>query len=133
MIPRTYLTPTQEQGRALFTRGISGSVVMLNLLRFRSIADYSLSPSIAPAIPIRQLLVVEPHQGQQRRVQVVDMHLVLAGVIAILIGRPIMEAALDPGPGQHPGGAVGQGQRDRFGQELDPDVAAGGAERAAPR
>ena len=51
-MPRTYLSPTQEQGRALFTRGISGSVVMLNLLRFRSVADYSLSPDLAPAKPI---------------------------------------------------------------------------------
>src|SRR3984957_5661325 len=29
------------------------------------------------------------------------------------------------------GGAPGQGQQDRFGQELDPDLAAGGAQRPA--
>jgi hypothetical protein len=33
-------------------RGISGSVVMLNLLRFRSLADYSATPTLAPAAPI---------------------------------------------------------------------------------
>lgn len=47
-----YLDPTQEQGRAFFTRGISGGVVMLNLLRFRSVADYSATPVLAPASPI---------------------------------------------------------------------------------
>lgn len=48
----TYLEPTQESGRAFFTRGISGSVVMLNLLRFRPVADYSATPQLAPASPI---------------------------------------------------------------------------------
>lgn len=47
-----YLEPTQESGRAFFTRGISGSVVMLNLLRFRAIADYSANPGLAPQAPI---------------------------------------------------------------------------------
>lgn len=49
---RTYLEPTQESGRAFFTRGISGSIVMLNLLRFRAAADYSAAPELAPAEPI---------------------------------------------------------------------------------
>lgn len=49
---QTYLEPTQESGRAFFTRGISGAVVMLNLLRFRSVADYTVTPEIAPASPI---------------------------------------------------------------------------------
>jgi len=47
-----YLEPTQESGRALFGRGISGSVVMLNLLRFRALADYSATPALAPSTPI---------------------------------------------------------------------------------
>jgi hypothetical protein len=50
--PKTYLEPTQESGRALFARGISGPVVMLNLLRFRAIADYSATPELAPGAPI---------------------------------------------------------------------------------
>lgn len=49
---QTYLEPTQESGRAFFTRGITGSVVMLNLLRYRAIADYSASPQLAPAAAI---------------------------------------------------------------------------------
>jgi hypothetical protein len=48
----TYLEPTQESGRAFMMRGIQGSVVMLNLLRFRDIADYSASPELVPAEPI---------------------------------------------------------------------------------
>jgi hypothetical protein len=49
---QTYLEPTQESGRALFIRGIPGSVVMLNLMRFRQVADYSANPELAPASPI---------------------------------------------------------------------------------
>lgn len=52
MTTRTYLEPTQESGRAFFTRRIVGSVVMLNLLRFRAVADYSAAPDLAPASPI---------------------------------------------------------------------------------
>lgn len=33
-------------------RGIKGGVVMLNLLRFRKIADYSATPELAPEAPI---------------------------------------------------------------------------------
>jgi hypothetical protein len=47
-----YIEPTQESGRALFLRQIKGSVVMLNLLRFREIADYSATPHLAPSTPI---------------------------------------------------------------------------------
>ncbi|MEK7951204.1 DUF1330 domain-containing protein [Luteolibacter soli] len=52
MLTKAYLEPTQESGRAFFSRQISGSVVMLNLLRFRAIADYSAAPDLAPASPI---------------------------------------------------------------------------------
>ena len=47
-----YLEPTMELGRAFMARGIAGSVVMLNLLRFRAVADYSRTPALAPAEPI---------------------------------------------------------------------------------
>lgn len=49
---QTYLEPTQESGRAFFMRGITGRVVMLNLLRYRAIADYSATPELAPATPV---------------------------------------------------------------------------------
>lgn len=49
---QTYLEPTPESGRAFMMRGIRGSVVMLNLLRFREVADYSATPHLAPKEPI---------------------------------------------------------------------------------
>lgn len=48
----TYLEPTQDAGRALFMRGLKGPLVMLNLLRFREVADYAATPELAPASPI---------------------------------------------------------------------------------
>lgn len=48
----SYFEPTQDQGRALFMRGVPGAVVMLNLLRLRDVADYSASPELAPDQPI---------------------------------------------------------------------------------
>jgi hypothetical protein len=47
-----YLEVTEEAGRAFLMRRISGSVVMLNLLRFRARADYSATPDLAPPEPI---------------------------------------------------------------------------------
>lgn len=47
-----YLEPTQEAGRALMMRGITGEVVMLNLLRFREVADYSANPELDPGEPV---------------------------------------------------------------------------------
>ncbi len=47
-----HLEPTMEAGRALMMRGIKGPIVMLNLLRFREMADYSATPALAPPAPI---------------------------------------------------------------------------------
>jgi len=52
MADEKYLMPTQEAGRDFFMRKIEGSVVMLNLLRFREIADYSTTPELMPNKPI---------------------------------------------------------------------------------
>ena len=48
----SYLEVTQEAGRAFVGRHLTGSVVMLNLLRFRAVADYSAHPELAPQHPI---------------------------------------------------------------------------------
>ncbi|WP_024275436.1 hypothetical protein [Hyphomicrobium sp. 802] len=48
----SYLEPTQAAGRQFVQRDLSGPVVMLNLLRFRDVADYSGHPELAPAVPI---------------------------------------------------------------------------------
>ncbi len=47
-----FIEPTQEGGAALVSRNISGEIVMLNLLRFRDVADYSANPELAPGEPI---------------------------------------------------------------------------------
>ena len=47
-----YLDPSDENARRLFERGIEGPVTMLNLLRFRAVADYSAFPGLAPPEPI---------------------------------------------------------------------------------
>ncbi|MEZ4670337.1 MAG: DUF1330 domain-containing protein [Anaerolineae bacterium] len=47
-----YLDVTQGAGAALFRRQIPGELIMLNLLRFREVADYSSNPELAPAEPI---------------------------------------------------------------------------------
>ena len=49
---KTFLTPSQEAGRDFVMRQIQGSVVMLNLLCFNEIADYSATPDLAPSHPI---------------------------------------------------------------------------------
>jgi hypothetical protein len=46
------LQPSEANGAAVFRNRIEGPVVMLNLLRFRAVADYSASPEIAPDAPV---------------------------------------------------------------------------------
>ncbi len=50
--PVSYIEPTQDAGRLFVQRGLAGPVVMLDLLRFRDVADYSAHPELAPAMPI---------------------------------------------------------------------------------
>ena len=47
-IGRVYTDVTPENGAALARRQLVGEVVMLNLLRFREVADYSHFPELAP-------------------------------------------------------------------------------------
>lgn len=47
-----FIEASQKGGAALFARNISGEIVMLNLLRFRDIADYSANPELMPCKPI---------------------------------------------------------------------------------
>lgn len=49
---QSYLVVSDRNAIALFSRGISGPVSMLNLLRFREEADYSAHPELAPTSPI---------------------------------------------------------------------------------
>ena len=50
--PGRYLEPSYEAMRDWVRRGVQGPVVMLNLLRFREIADYTAHPELAPSQPI---------------------------------------------------------------------------------
>jgi len=50
--PVRHIEPTRAAGKAFIERGITGSVVMLNLLRFRDVADYTAQPELAPDPPI---------------------------------------------------------------------------------
>ena len=43
-----YLEPSDESARRFFERDIKGPLTMLNLLRFRDVADYSRFPQLAP-------------------------------------------------------------------------------------
>lgn len=47
-----HIEPTQDQVRALRERGVEGPVEMLNLLRFREVADYRRSPELEPDEPV---------------------------------------------------------------------------------
>lgn len=47
-----HIEPTPESAKAVFARGLKGPIVMLNLLRFRDMADYSGAPELAPSKPM---------------------------------------------------------------------------------
>jgi len=47
-----HLEPTMAAARDFIARGITGPLVMLNLIRLREVADYSAHPQLAPAQPI---------------------------------------------------------------------------------
>jgi hypothetical protein len=49
---KSYLDATEQSAIELFSRNITGEVVMLNLLRFREVADYSDFPELMPKHPI---------------------------------------------------------------------------------
>src|SRR6266540_1420463 len=55
---------------------------------------------VASAVVVGELLVVEAHQVQDRRVQVMDVHAVLDGGDAELIGGAVNVATLDAASGQ---------------------------------
>lgn len=47
-----FFDPSEENVKRLLARNIEGPVVMLNLVRFKSIADYRQYPDIAPDLTI---------------------------------------------------------------------------------
>ena len=75
-----YLEPSQEAGRAFVSRQLKGRVVMLNLLRFRDVADYSATPDLAPPTPITG------QEAYQRYVEHTLPYLQQAGGDVIFVG-----------------------------------------------
>lgn len=47
-----YLHPTDESAKKLFSQPMEQPMVMLNLLRFKEVADYSSNSALAPQSPI---------------------------------------------------------------------------------
>ncbi|MFK7971223.1 MAG: DUF1330 domain-containing protein [Bacteroidia bacterium] len=47
-----YLNASQEAGKAFYLSDIEGSFMMLNLLKFKAMADYSAHKALAPDTPI---------------------------------------------------------------------------------
>ena len=75
-----YLEPSMESGRRFFASDIQGEVIMLNLLRFRDVADYSGS-AVVPSTP------VSGEQAFNRYVTLALPCLRKTGGDLILIGR----------------------------------------------
>jgi uncharacterized protein (DUF1330 family) len=61
-----YLEPTQEAGKELFTRGIQGEIIMLNLIRLNEIADYSNYPELIPKSQISGKQAYEKYREHTR-------------------------------------------------------------------
>jgi len=51
-LEKRYLEPSEDAARAFFSRPPAGPIVMLNLLRYRAVADYRASPELASPSPI---------------------------------------------------------------------------------
>ena len=61
----------------------------------RHLPRHVRQPKVPPAVPVRQPLVVDAEEMQDRRVQVVHVNLVLGGVVSVLVRRAVADAALD--------------------------------------
>lgn len=52
MFQKSYIEVTQAAGRHFVQQQIKGNIIMLNLLKFNELADYSKSPYLAPEATI---------------------------------------------------------------------------------
>ena len=53
---------------------------------------------VASCVPVGQLLVIQPEQMENGRVQIVEMHPPFHGVVAVVIGGPVAECQASPPP-----------------------------------
>lgn len=58
-----HIAPTDRSASALIARGMDTPVVMLNLLRFRAIADYGATPDLAQTQPVTGAEAYARYQG----------------------------------------------------------------------
>ena len=63
MATKNYINPTQESGNGIFLRQIKGSVAMLNLFKFKQIADYSDTPGLTQETETTGLLAIFGGRG----------------------------------------------------------------------
>jgi len=78
---KTYIDATQQAGMAFFKQNIQGPVTMLNMLRFKHTADYSLIPHLAPEAPI------SGRQAYQRYMEATMPFLREAGSEILIYGK----------------------------------------------
>jgi hypothetical protein len=76
-----HLEVTRDAGIALVRRGIAGPVVMLNLLRFREVADYSATPHLAPT------QAISGAEAYQRYIEHTLPHLQASGGELVFLGE----------------------------------------------
>ena len=76
-----HFDPTDESAVALMARRIEGPIVMVNLLRFREVADYSAHPTLAPDEPISGA------EAYRRYAELTLPHLVESGGEVLLDGE----------------------------------------------
>jgi len=62
----TYIKVTEEAGKQFFSKQHKTPIVMLNLLRFKKVADYSDSPHLAP---VKEISGSEAYRLYMRSVQ----------------------------------------------------------------
>lgn len=49
---QTYINASQENGRRFVLNDMTGEIIMLNMLRFKEIADYTNHPDLDPGIEV---------------------------------------------------------------------------------
>ena len=81
MTDDVYLDVSDANGAAFFSRGVTGPVVMLNLLRFRDVADYTEFPELAPEQPI------SGRQAYQRYIDHAKPYVEAAGGRVLFLGE----------------------------------------------
>lgn len=121
-----YLDVTRDAAVTLIRRGIAGPVVMLNLLRFREVADYSAAPDLDPGG------VVPGEEAYRRYMAHTRPYLEASGGAVLFYGRGGSFLIGPPGLGWDAALLVRQSSVEGFlAFARSPDVMAGAGHRTA--